>query len=318
MNKPAISGWIAVALSTIVSSQWAFWGAFESFHEGWYFESLGENLVLTLKYISLMLIFMLLTALAIRWHRVGGILYELFGIGFFVWILMTRKVLNVWVVASWMPVLLPPLFLGPLFWFGRVRPRRLAYAVALLFPLSVAALFAVEPVFRIAGRVDDGNRGTRIVEGNGVRLVWAPEGPGWPNPDPHDGTWAAEWRGPTWEEARRICLHLTADGKSVAEMPQHIWRLPTVDEAVRSMARHGKNCRGVWNGTFALAFYARKPDKEPPLWNPYSPVIYWWTASERNAGRAYSIDFNGNVYSRSKVSTMGSQAFRAVRDLAMP
>jgi hypothetical protein len=52
---------------------------------------------------------------------------------------------------------------------------------------------------------------------------------------------------------------------------------------------------------------------KPPLWNPHSPVIYWWTSSEESERRAYTIDFNGNVYERDKSSTLGSQAFRAVR-----
>jgi hypothetical protein len=154
----------------------------------------------------------------------------------------------------------------------------------------------------------------RMVQGNGVKLVWAPEGPGWPNPDPHDRNWAAQWHGPTWEEAQRVCRYLTADGKSIASTPQNIWRLPTVEEVVRSMTRHGVNCRGVWGPGKARASYSVVPDKESPLWNPHSVVIYWWTASQINSVRAYSIDFNGYVYIRNKQSDMGSQGFRAVRD----
>jgi len=178
----------------------------------------------------------------------------------------------------------------------------------------VAAGFAVEPVTRIAGRIDDGNRSLRIVQGNGVKLIWAPEGPGWPSPDPHDKVWITEWRGPTWEEAQDICRHLTADGKSVAGTPQDVWRLPTMEEVVRSMTRHGTNCGGIWDRINARASYSTKPDKESPLWNPYSPIIYWWTSSAHDRGRAYCIDFNGNVYDRDKQSTMGSQGFRAVRN----
>jgi len=37
-------GWFAVGVSTIITSVSAFWGVFEAFHEGWCFESLGENL----------------------------------------------------------------------------------------------------------------------------------------------------------------------------------------------------------------------------------------------------------------------------------
>jgi hypothetical protein len=286
-----MAGWIAVGIATVISSLWAFWGVYESFHEGWYFESLAENLVLTGRYLTLMLSFMTLAVIAIRWPRAGGALYLLFGAGFCTWILMTRRVLNIAVVLGWMPATVPLFIAAPLFWLGRPRPAVAAYGLSVLVPLAVAAGFAVEPVGRVAGRVDDGERGQRLVAGNGVALIWAPEGPGWPNPDPRDQAWLARWRGPTWEEARTTCQHLTGDGSSLASSPRNIWRLPTVEEAVRSMARHGANCGGVWDAARARASYARKPDKESPLWNSHSVVIYWWTSSEAGRGRAYSIDF---------------------------
>ena len=317
MNGRAIVGWTAEGISTVLSSVWAFWGIFESFHEGWYFDSLARNLALTARYLTLMLTLVALSVTALRWPRVGGSLYQLFGIGFCIWILMTRKVLSLGVVLGWTPAILPPLFPGVLFWFGRPRPLSLAYGIAVLVPVATAVGFAVEPVTRIAGRIDDGDRGLRIVEGNGVKLMWAPEGPGWPRPDPEDEAWLTDWRGPTWEEAREVCRHLTADGESIASTPQDIWRLPTVDEVVRSMARHGVNCGGAWDPARARASYTRMPDKESPLWNPHSVVIYWWTSSEEDEGRAYRVDFKGNVYARDKNSTLGSQGFRAVRDPRM-
>jgi hypothetical protein len=231
--------------------------------------------------------------------------------------LATAKIVSLSTVLGWLPVTMLPLIVGILFWTGRPKPLKRAFKIGVILPLIVAAAFAAEPVIRVSGRVDDGDRGTRVIEGNGVKLVWAPQGPGWPNPDPHNKAWIAEWRGPTWEEATKICRHLTADGKSIAQTPQNIWRLPTADEAVRSMVRHGKNCGGIWNQVVVRASYTTKPDKESPLWNPYSPIIYWWTSSELNSGRAYYIDFNGNVYPRDKNSNLGSQAFRAARDLKL-
>ncbi len=160
---------------------------------------------------------------------------------------------------------------------------------------------AAEPVWRIAGRVDDGNRGARTVEGNGVRLVWAPEGPGWPR------------HGVSWDESLRRCRYLTEDGKSLAEVPQDIWRLPTVDESVRSLARHGKNCGGVWDPETGRASYEIKPDKESPLWDTRSQIIYWWTSTEKDDKRAYMVVYNGGVYARSKKLGIGSRGFRAVK-----
>lgn len=78
MKKAAVLGWIAVGISTLVSSLWAFWGVYESFHEGWYFESLIPNVILTVKYCALMLIFVALSVTGLRWPRAGGILYLLF------------------------------------------------------------------------------------------------------------------------------------------------------------------------------------------------------------------------------------------------
>ena len=122
-ERAAILGWIAVGISTTISCLWAFWGAYESFHEGWYFKSLTENLVCTAKYLTLMVIFLVLSVIPLRWPRVGGSLYELFSIGFWIWILMTRKVLNLGVVLGWLPVILPPVLLGILFWVGRPKTR---------------------------------------------------------------------------------------------------------------------------------------------------------------------------------------------------
>ena len=316
MVRTALIGWTAVIVSTVISGLWAFWGAFESFHEGWYYESLRDNVSLTFRYNTLMLAFMLLSLVAVRWPRAGGALYELFGVGFCTWILMTRGVLTLAVVVGWLPVIVPPLFLGVLFWFGRPTPLPLAYSVLTLAPLAVWCAFAAEPVARIAGRVEDHDRGIRTVQGNGVTLVWAPEGPGWPRPDPKDKDWVAHWRGPTWEEARQACRRLTPDGTTVDSTVRDIWRLPTAEEVVRSMARHGSNSGGVWSQARGRASYAIRPDKEPPLWNPHCPIIYWWTSSEQGPTRASAIDFQGNVYSRLKTSTLGSQAFRAVKNFS--
>jgi hypothetical protein len=318
MRKVVVLGWLAVGISTFLSSLWAFWGTYETFHEGWYFKSLSQNLALTVEYLALMLILVALSVIALRWPRMGGSLYQFFGVGFCVWILMTRRVLSPHVVFGWLPVLLPVLVPGILFSVGRPKPVSLAYKISIFLPLLVAIGFAIEPTTRIAGRIDDGDRGPRIVQGNGVELVWAPEGPGWPNPDPRDRTWVNQWRGPTWEEAEKLCRYLTPDGRALASTAQDIWRLPTVEEVVRSMTRHGSNCGGVWNPIRAEASYTTKPDKESPLWNPYSPIIYWWTSSQQSSSQAYSVDFNGKVYNRSKESNLGSQGFRAVRDYRQP
>jgi 2',3'-cyclic-nucleotide 2'-phosphodiesterase (5'-nucleotidase family) len=61
------------------------------------------------------------------------------------------------------------------------------------------------------------------------------------------------------------------------------------------------------------ASYRQQPDKESPLWNIYSKVIYWWTASEVSDKQAYIVVYNGGVWARTKTMRPGYLTFRAVR-----
>jgi hypothetical protein len=159
----------------------------------------------------------------------------------------------------------------------------------------------IEPIWRVSQRVNDGNLSARLVQGNGVELVWAPDGPGWPR------------EGMPWEEAGKVCEYLSEDGLTLSSEPQGIWRLPTVDEAVRSMARHGQNSGGAWDPATGETTYEITPDKETPLWNVYSQVIYWWTGTEIDETHAYMIAYNGKVWSRVKDFGPGYLGFRCVK-----
>ena len=86
------------------------------------------------------------------------------------------------------------------------------------------------------------------------------------------------------------------------------------DEAVRSMARHGRNSGGEWDEENAKATYDTTPDKESPLWNIYSQVIYWWTATEASAERAYIIVYDGKVWTRTKQLRQDYLGFRCVKE----
>jgi len=147
----------------------------------------------------------------------------------------------------------------------------------------------------VSQRLDDGNIQARLVLGNGVNLIWAPDGSGWPR------------TGTDWYEAQQLCQYLDEDGLTLAPVPKHIWRLPTVDEAVRSMARHGQNSGGVW------ATYKTTPDKESPLWNTHSQVIYWWTATEVDEEQTYIIVYDGKVWPRAKHFGPAYLGFRCVK-----
>jgi hypothetical protein len=295
LDRRQIAGWIAVALSTAITCFWAFWGIIENFHEGWYYESLLANVGLMLvQYLSPMLVFLGVTLVSISWPRLGGALHAILALlvaGFFQALTNTVTLF----------LILPLLGIGLLYWFGRPQPRKIALSLAVGLPLLTLTIFGIEPVLRVSQRLDDGNLQARLVQGNGMSLIWAPDGPGWPH------------AGADWHEAEEACRYLTEDGLTIAPVPQDVWRLPTVDEAVRSMALHGRNSGGVWDSETAKATYESTPDKESPLWNIHSQVIYWWTATEVDEERAYIIVYDGKVWPRAKGFGPAYLGFRCVR-----
>ncbi|MEJ2737597.1 MAG: DUF1566 domain-containing protein [Anaerolineae bacterium] len=254
-DKRRVVGWIAVGLSIVITCFWAFWGIIETFHEGWYYESWLANVGLMFaQYLSPMLIFMGVTLISIRWPRVGGGLHAIFAL------------LAIWFFQSFTNpgtflLIVPLIGIGVLYWFGRPQPRKLAIALAVGLPALTLIISGVAPILRVSQRIDDGNLQARLVQGNGVNLIWAPDGPGWPR------------TGADWYEAQRICQYLDKDGLTLAHVPQHVWRLPAVDEAVRSMARHGQNSGGVWDAETSKATFQTEPDKVYHLWNVHSHVI---------------------------------------------
>ena len=198
-------------------------------------------------------------------------------------------------------IIVPLGVLGVLYWFGRPQPRKAAAALIITLPLLTVILCGAEPLWRVSHRINDGNLAIRLVESNDVALMWAADGPGWPR------------RGMSWDEARERCQYLTEDSAVLASTVQNIWRLPTVDEAVRSMSRHGENSGGSWDAQKAQASYQTPPDKETPLWNVYSQVIYWWTATEVDEEHAYMIVYDGKVWPRAKQFGPAYLGFRCVK-----
>jgi hypothetical protein len=294
-RRQRLLGWAAVGLSTLTACFWAWWGILETFHEG-YGSALWQYLAALPHYLIMTAVFVTAALIGIRWPAMGGGLH------------VAAALVAVWFFRAAAAVMLYPFIVGPLvvmaagYWLGRPHPRRRAAAVVSGLPLLTVIVIGAEPAYRVSQRFDDGDRSARRITGNGVDLIWAPEGPGWPR----DGV--------TWEEARRICRHLSADGMSLSETPQEIWRLPTVEEAVRSMHRHGENCAGRWDPAGHTATYERRPDKESPLWDVHSHVIYWWTATEVDDRTALIIVYDGKAWPRPKSFRMSSLAFRAVRD----
>jgi hypothetical protein len=244
------------------------------------------------------IVFVVLSLVSLKLKTVGIIAYVLFA-GFCIWFFSGASV-NVLGLL----IVIPFLALGLLYYFGDPQPKKWAYRLIVFVPLIIIVAISLPLGIRVSQRIDDGNFSMRAVEGNGVTLVWAPRGPGWPE------------GGVTWEQARETCRYLSEDGMTVMDTPQDIWRLPTVDESVRSMMLHGENAGGVWDGSEQTASYERTPDKESPLWDVHSNIIYYWTAdtSANDADRAYIIVYNGGVFDRRKADSYGYLSFRAVKD----
>jgi len=284
-----------VGFSIAITCFWAFWGIVENYHEGWYHESLLSNLgLMFVQYLSPMLIFLGATLVSISWPRFGGGLHAILA-------LLAAWFFGAFTNTVMFSLMLPLIGIGALYWFGHPRPRKLAVFLAIGLPLLTLTLSGIGPALRVSRRIDDGKLGARLVHGYGVDLIWAPDGPGWPR------------EGEDWYAAQQACQHLSEDGLALAPAPQHTWRLPTVEEAVRSMARHGQNSGGVWDAAAAKATYERTPDKESPLWNVHSQVIYWWTATEGDEEHAHIIVYDGKVWPRAKEFGPAYLGYRCVR-----
>jgi hypothetical protein len=295
LDMRQVAGWIAVGISTIITCIWAFWGIIENFHEGWYYESWLSNIgLMFFQYLSPMLIFMGVTLVSIYWPRLGGSLHAIIAI-FAIWFFQSFS------NAATFLLIIPLIGLGALYWFGRPQPRKLAAALVIGLPIMALIISGIQPVLRVSQRIDDGNLQARLVPGNGVNLIWAPDGPGWPR------------AGGNWNEAQQACQHLSEDGLTSEPVSQEIWRLPTVDEAVRSMTLHGQNSGGVWDAESAQAAYKTTPDKESPLWNTHSQVIYWWTATSIDDTHAYIIVYDGKVWPRPKQFSPAYLGYRCVK-----
>jgi hypothetical protein len=294
VNNQQIMGWIAVGFSTLITCFWAFWGIIENFHEGWYYTSWFSNLgLMFVQYLSPMLIFMVITITSIYKPRIGGGLHVII-------VLLAAWFFQVFSNVGILLLLIPLIGIGALYWFGRPQPQKIAAALVVGLPMMTLIIAGIKPALRVSQRIDDGNIQARLVQGNDLDLIWAPAGPGWPSV------------GAYWQEALQVCQHLGDDGLTIAPVSQHIWRLPSVGEAVQSMALHGQNSGGVWHPEIAKASYKTTPDKESPLWNLHSQVIYWWTSTEIDEEKAYIIAYDGKVWPRSKDIGPDYLGFRCV------
>jgi hypothetical protein len=354
--RPHLGGIAAVVLMTLLTALWVFWGVAEMYWEAWW-----GPWRLRLAYMVPGATCFLLLLVSLAWPRMGGWLVIAVGAGFSLWwtgLQAARGLLN---FASLFGMFLASgqmIVIGLLFLRDATERRRLRAAgwtppvrawlrhlrwivgigVQVLMVMAVSAFWA--PI--LLTRTDDGRRDARLIEGNGVRLVWAPEGPGWARGSHYDdpfgrarpgdhpswnmiAAYAVPPRGlnrkPGWDRrhataadmrATGLCRYLTPDGHALAAEPQDVWRMPTVNEITRSLGRHGVHAGCTWSGRYGQQPCRVTPDKETPLWVPgWSPIYLW--AADAEGDRALYVGYNGMVQPQPKSWGNPRHGFRCVR-----
>lgn len=349
-TKAKMPGYIATGVLVIATDLWTFWGAAEMYYEGW-----GMPVPDLLRYLIPAGVCLVLTVIVLTWPRLGGWLITILAAVFTAWwwwLAYGRGALNLKWVLSTFPVSGILILVGVLFILEGRRQQRLRvdewkppsqwwrrnlrFIIGIGIPLLV---FIGTTIFNwpiLAARVDDGERGTRLIEGDGVKLIWAPSGPGW--------NWQQPWGGyPSWDSLARygvapvgidkeerlpdgvhmiamdmlstgICAYLSDDGLILMDAPQDIWRLPTADEIVRSLMLHNHKAGCVWAGETGKLECELQPDKETPLWAPDQQPIYYWAADEHDDEKAYYVGYNGNVHYQNKGWGNPRHGYRCVRE----
>jgi len=284
-NNPKIIGWITIIIAFLIISFWSYWGINEAFHEGWYHTSLLQNLSLTLiQYLSIPIIFLVLSLIAMKYKKIGFGLFITLGI--FAMFFFDSN-------AGRLLIFIPLLLFALGFYFGEYKHKKIITKSFIIIFLLIILSFGIPQLIRVENRFNDNNFGTRIIIGNNINLTWAPQGIGFP------------LEGTDWQTAKDNCAKLNEDDKN-------IWRLPTRDEIVRSMTRKNNNAVGYID-SLGIAQYKIKPDKETPLWNPHSKVIYYWTNEPKNENQAFLVAYNGYILGRSKDSGANYQGYRCVK-----
>ncbi len=340
-------GYLSTAFLALITGMWAFWGSAEMYYEGW-----GTSFSGTVRYLIPVLVCMILASLALTWPKVGGWVIIVLGTGFTAWwwgLAYSRGWLNWRWALSTFPVSGILIVIGALFILVAKRRRsishkpaqpwwrkNLSYLLVLGIPLLVFLGVSIYYFPILITRVDDGERGARLIEGHGVKLIWAPQGPGW--------NWKQPWGGyPSWNslafygvpplglkekvdfedkdatladmQETGLCRYLNVEGTALMDAPQKIWRMPTVNELVSSLTLHGENAGCVWDREEDEISCQITPDKETPLWAPDEEPIYYWAADEDNTEEAYYVGYNGNsVSSQGKWWGNPRHGYRCVKE----
>jgi len=347
--KEKLPGYIATGLLIITTTLWTLWGAYQMYYQSWgsgfppwwlnmvpAFISLGLSLfAITRPRAGGWLLIIIGGLIAVWWSIMAGGRARMM----FSWIITTLPVIITLVITG-IFLLLESRYLDRQRRLGRRSQgiwfkRNGRYILAVVLPLLIFLIVSVYYLPKVMQRVDDGSREARLIQGNGVKLVWAPQGPGWNWKQP-DG-WYPSWSRvalygvqpvgfevkPGYEEkypdesdmaAKGLCSYLSQDGTTLMELPQYIWRLPTTDEIVRSLVKHGENAGCTWNWEPGKAECEVIPDKETPLWAPDVSPIYYWASDEFDHLNAWYLSYDGAVHFQPKEWSNLQHSYRCVRE----
>jgi hypothetical protein len=362
--KHRLPGHLATALLALATTMWTFWGFGEMYYEGWWGAWTNR-----LPYLMPMVICLTFALLALHWPRFGGWTIITLGGAFTTWRWLRQAQLGTltlrWAL-DWFPISGVFVLVGILFLLdGRYRRlqdaagwqpsarwwRRNLRCLAVFVPSFLTAL-GVTAFFipLLASRTDDSYRGARLIQGNGVSLIWAPAGPGWSagaGPSKETGELLPganlSWNeiatygvppvgfGEKFEIQRRdaneadmqatgLCRYLSEDGTDLMADPQNMWRMPTTDELVRSLVRGDEPAGCVWDGISSNAECTMQPNKDTPLWNPNASPIYYYSSEEYDADTAWYVPYTGGglyggvIGGQSKRGGNARHGYRCVRE----
>jgi hypothetical protein len=191
--KHRLPGYLAIALLTLATALWTFWGIGEMYYEGWW--GAWTNRV---PYLVPMLICWIFAFISLTWPRIGGRMITIICGAFYTWCWVRQAQLGTltldWILG-WFPISGIFVLIGLLFLLdGHFRrkqraaywqlsqqrwQRNLNYLVVVIPSLVMTVGISILFVPFINSRYDDGDRGAQLIQGNGIVLVWAPAGPGW-------------------------------------------------------------------------------------------------------------------------------------------
>jgi hypothetical protein len=327
----SLPGILAVLLLTAATTIAATSGAASLFYEGW-----GQPVSRMPSYLAPAAALLIVGLVALRWPRAGSVLLLVGGTAAVSrWLVtrMQRGIAPADVLIVQALVMVGPIVVAALSFLFEARHRRLLrqegvpaprrwlarrWREFLLVgaPAVGVAVLSVQQLPALLARHDDGQRGSRVIAGNGVTLVWAPQGPGWNWREPGVGQ-------PSWQALTEYgsppagrCAYLSEDGTSLLDKPAHIWRVPTPDEIVRSLTRGGANAGCEWDGRAWHAACRTPPDKETPLWAPDEAPIYYWSNREAGAASAFAVNYTGGLGVLPKAGGGLGVGFRCVRAVA--